>query len=162
VEVLAVRSAAEMASAVESRFEAATIALMAAAVSDYRPAEVSPVKLKKGQGGVSLELVRTPDILGGLAPRKGARTLVGFAAETDHLLENARQKLKSKALDVIVANDVTREGAGFEGETNAAVLLDREGRESEIALTSKRELADRILDRVLELRTGKREPAVAR
>jgi len=162
VEVLAVRSAAEMAAAVESRFEASTIAIMAAAVSDYRPAQVSPVKVKKAAGGVALQLVRTADILGGLGPRKAARTLVGFAAETDHVLENARQKLASKALDLIVANDVTREGAGFESETNSAVLLDREGREVEIALMSKRELADRILDRVRELRAGKGEPAVAR
>jgi phosphopantothenoylcysteine decarboxylase/phosphopantothenate--cysteine ligase len=157
VEHVAVRSAEEMADAVGARAEAATVVLMAAAVSDYRPAEKAPRKVKKGAGGATLELVRTPDILRGLGGKKGARVLVGFAAETDHLRENARKKLAEKNLDLIVANDVTREGAGFESETNAAVLIDRDGGETETALQSKRELADRILDHVLALRAARRE-----
>ncbi len=162
VELVAVRSAGEMAAAVEKQAGPATLVVMAAAVSDYRPARASRAKLKKTEGGTTLELVRTPDILRGLGQRKGGRLLVGFAAETDHLLENARKKLAAKNLDLIVANDVTREGAGFGGETNAAVLIDREGKSVEVPLVSKRELADRILDRVLALRAHAREHAVSR
>jgi len=97
-------------------------------------------------------MVRTPDILRGLGARKGSRTLVGFAAETDDVVENARRKLVEKGLDLIVANDVSRKDAGFAGETNAAHLLDAGGGREETAVVSKRELAERILDRVLTLR----------
>jgi phosphopantothenoylcysteine decarboxylase/phosphopantothenate--cysteine ligase len=157
VEYVAVRSAEEMAEAVESHASAATVVVMAAAVSDYRPAQVALTKVKKGEGGTTLELVRTPDILRGLGAKKGTRLLVGFAAETDHVRENARKKLAEKNLDLIVANDVTRDGAGFGGETNAAVLIDRDGHEEDAGISSKRELAERILDRVLSLRARKRE-----
>jgi phosphopantothenoylcysteine decarboxylase / phosphopantothenate---cysteine ligase len=161
VEYVAVRSAEEMSAAVETHASTATVVVMAAAVSDYRPAHVAVTKVKKGEGGTTLELVRTPDILRGLGAKKGTRLLVGFAAETDHPRENARKKLAEKNLDLIVANDVTREGAGFGGEKNAAVLMGRDGEEDEIGLSSKRELADRILDRVLALRTKTREHAVS-
>ena len=109
-------------------------------------------KLKKGAGGTTLELVRTPDILRGLGERKGSRFLIGFAAETEALLENARGKLLQKNLDLIVANDVGREGSGFGSEENAALILDRAGGRIDVPLTSKRELAERIWDRVAELR----------
>src|SRR5262249_52408600 len=132
----------------------------AAAVSDYRPARIAPGKIKKGEGGTTLELVRTPDILRGLGAKKGARVLVGFAAETDGLRENARAKLAAKNLDLIVANDVTQKGAGFGGETNAAVLIDRDGHEEQTTLQTKREVADRILDRVTHLRARTREQAL--
>ncbi len=157
VEYVGVRSAEEMAAAVETHADTATVVMMAAAVSDYRPAEVAPRKVKKREGATALELVRTPDILRGLGAKKGTRLLVGFAAETDHLRENARKKLAEKNLDLIVANDVTRDGAGFGGETNAAMLIDREGHEDEVGLSTKRELAERILDRVLALRARTRE-----
>jgi len=160
VEHVPVRSAADMAAAVEARVEGATVVVMAAAVSDYRPAEVAPRKIKKGQGGTTLELVRTPDILRGLGANKGSRVLVGFAAETDGVRENARAKRAAKNLDLIVANDVTQAGAGFGGETNAAVLIDRDGHEEEVGLSTKRELADRILDRAILLRARMREQAV--
>jgi phosphopantothenoylcysteine decarboxylase/phosphopantothenate--cysteine ligase len=160
VEYVAVRSAAEMAAAVEARAAAASVVVMAAAVSDYRPAQVAPTKVKKGEGGTTLELVRTPDILHGLGAQKGSRVLVGFAAETDSLRENARAKLAAKNLDLIVANDVTQSGAGFGGETNAAVLIDRDGQEEDVALQTKRELADRILDRVMHLRARMRAQAL--
>jgi phosphopantothenoylcysteine decarboxylase / phosphopantothenate---cysteine ligase len=161
VEYVGVRSAQEMAAAVETHGDAATVVVMAAAVSDYCPAQVAPAKVKKREGGTTLELVRTPDILQGLGAKKGTRLLVGFAAETNDLRANARQKLAAKNLDLIVANDVTQKGAGFEGETNAAVLMGRDGEEDEIRLSTKRELADRILDRVLALRTKMREHAVS-
>jgi phosphopantothenoylcysteine decarboxylase/phosphopantothenate--cysteine ligase len=157
VEYVPVRSAEQMAAAVETHAASATVVVMAAAVSDYRPAQVAPSKVKKGEGGTTLELVRTPDILRGLGAKKGSRLLVGFAAETDDLLANARAKLAAKNLDLIVANDVTKDRSGFGGDTNAAVLIDRDGGQEEAALQSKRDLADRILDRAIALRT--KEPA---
>jgi len=160
VELVPVRSAEEMARAVEERFGPATVVVAVAAVADYRPAAASPTKIKKADG-LRLELVRTPDILRGLGERKGGRILVGFAAETERLLENARTKLEEKNLDLVVANDVTRSGVGFEGETNAAVILHREGREVPMPLVSKRELADAIWDEVVRLRSRLREPARA-
>jgi phosphopantothenoylcysteine decarboxylase/phosphopantothenate--cysteine ligase len=152
LEVVHVRSAEEMVRAVEARAADAEIVVMAAAVADYRPAAVAPRKLKKGEAGTSLELVRTPDILRRLGEDKGGRFLVGFAAETDALLANARQKLAAKNLDLIVANDVSRGDAGFGSESNAAVLIDAAGGSLEVPRVSKRELAERIWDRVLELR----------
>lgn len=152
LEVVHVRSAADMQAAVERHFEGAGIVAMAAAVSDYRPANVGAHKLKKGEGGLSLELVRTPDILAGLGARKGSRFLIGFAAETRDVLGQARDKLARKRLDLIVANDVSREGIGFGGETNAATLIDAGGGEVVVPETGKRELAERIWDRVGELR----------
>ncbi len=152
IERVAVRSAEEMARAVGDRVGEAGVVVMAAAVADYRSASVSPTKVKKTAGPATLELVRTSDILRSLGQAKGERTLVGFAAETDHVIENARKKLREKNLDLIVANDVSREGAGFGTETNAAVLLDREGGEVPVPLGSKRALADAIWDRVIALR----------
>jgi phosphopantothenoylcysteine decarboxylase/phosphopantothenate--cysteine ligase len=151
LELVRVRSAEEMAAAVERHAAGATIVAMAAAVSDYRPTQVAPRKIKKGDGPATLELARTPDILRGLGASKGGRFLIGFAAETDAVRENARGKLAEKKLDLIVANDVTRDGAGFAGETNAAWLIDPAG-EVEVPMTSKRDLAERIWDRVIELR----------
>jgi phosphopantothenoylcysteine decarboxylase/phosphopantothenate--cysteine ligase len=151
VDFVTVRSAEDMSRAVTARAGEATIVVMAAAVSDYRPAAASPGKVKKTEGGLRLELVRTPDILSALGSAKGRRLLVGFAAETEQLRENARKKLTLKNLDLIVANDVSREGAGFGAETNAAVLIDAAGGEVDVPLVSKRELAERVWDRVLEL-----------
>jgi phosphopantothenoylcysteine decarboxylase/phosphopantothenate--cysteine ligase len=152
VEAVAVRSAEEMQRAVADRVGPATVVIAAAAVSDYRPAAASPSKIKKGDGPVRLELVRTPDILQGLGRAKGARVLVGFAAETEDLLANARKKLEAKNLDLVVANDVTAEGAGFGADTNAVVLLRRDGSRVDVPVASKREVAERILDEVRALR----------
>jgi len=156
VDVVPVRSAEEMQSAVRGRVGPATVVMAAAAVSDYRPASTSPSKLKKAKGTLTLELVRTPDILKGLGESKGGRVLVGFAAETEDLLGNATQKLQAKNLDLVVANDVTLPGAGFEAETNAVVLLRRDGTRMEVPLASKREVAERILDEVVALRKAAR------
>lgn len=151
LEVVSVRSAQDMAAAVGARLADASIVAMAAAVSDYRPATLSPTKIKKTEGSVSLEMVRTPDILKGVGREKGGRFVIGFAAETDGVLQNARKKRIEKNVDLLVANDVTQQGAGFAGETNAAVLIDGQG-ETDLPLMSKRELAERIWDRVEQLR----------
>jgi len=152
LEVVAVRSADEMAKVVLDKAAAAGIVAMAAAVSDYRPAEKAASKIKKDDGGQKLELVRTPDILKSLGESKGKRFLIGFAAETESLRESARRKRAEKRVDLMVANDVSRDGSGFASDKNAAVLIDAKG-ETELPLMSKRELAERIWDRVAELRT---------
>jgi phosphopantothenoylcysteine decarboxylase/phosphopantothenate--cysteine ligase len=152
VELVRVRSAEDMARAVHERIEPVTVVVAAAAVADYRPAAVAPSKLKKSAGDTTLALVRTEDVLGALGRAKGSRTLVGFAAETERLVENARAKLEAKNLDLVVANDVTVAGGGFGGESNAALILRRDGSRLDIPLTSKREVAERILDEVVALR----------
>jgi phosphopantothenoylcysteine decarboxylase/phosphopantothenate--cysteine ligase len=161
VTFVAVRSADEMQRAVAAHAGSASVVVAAAAVSDYRPAQASPAKLKKTEGPLRLELVRTPDILKALGEAKGARLLVGFAAETEDVVANARRKLETKNLDLIVANDVTAPGAGFGGSTNAVVLLRRDGKRTDVPLASKREVAERILDEVIALRTGARVPTPA-
>ena len=154
VDFVGVRSAAEMKRAVEDRGTAATVVVMAAAVSDYRPASVASQKVKKSPGPLRLELLRTDDILRGLGETKNGRVLVGFAAETERVREHARAKLREKRLDLIVANDVSRTDAGFATETNTAVLLDASGACEELPLMGKLELAGRILDRVVALAKG--------
>lgn len=148
-----VNTAAEMKEALESRTAASDVVVMVAAVADYRPAAAASSKIKKKSGaGLTLALEENEDILAGLAKIAGSRVMVGFAAETDDVAGNARDKLVRKGLDLVVANDVTRPGAGFETETNAAVLLDADGHQEETGLISKDELADRILDRVIARR----------
>jgi phosphopantothenoylcysteine decarboxylase/phosphopantothenate--cysteine ligase len=151
VDLVPVRSAAEMAQAVAGRVSGATIVAMAAAVSDYRPESRAPNKIKKSAAPESLALVPTVDILRSLGEAKDGRFLIGFAAETEGLLENARRKRREKHLDLVVANDVSRKGAGFGADDNAAVLIDDQG-ETELSLMPKRELAERIWDRVAEIR----------
>jgi phosphopantothenoylcysteine decarboxylase/phosphopantothenate--cysteine ligase len=159
VTFVSVRSAEEMQKAVAAHVAAATVVIAAAAVSDYRPAQASASKLQKTDGAMGLELVRTPDILKGLGEAKGGRLLVGFAAETDDLVANARRKLEAKNLDLIVANDVMAPGAGFGGPTNTVVLLRRDGQRRDVPLASKREVAEQILDEVVALRAGARVAA---
>jgi phosphopantothenoylcysteine decarboxylase/phosphopantothenate--cysteine ligase len=157
VEVVRVRSAGEMLAACTARASAATVVVAAAAVADYRPAERSSSKIKKGRGGLSLDLVPTEDVLAALGrtKREGV-VLVGFAAETDDLEANASAKLAAKNLDLIVANDVARDGHGFDGETNGGLLLRRDGSRSEIPLGTKRAMADRILDEIVAVRRAGR------
>jgi len=161
VDLVNVRSADEMARAVADRVGPATMVAMAAAVSDYRPAQVSSSKLKKGAGDSTLALTRTTDILASLAKVKGPRFVIGFAAETDRVLENARGKRVAKNADLLVANDITRGGSGFASDHNAAILLDAEA-ETELPLMSKRALADRIWDRALALRSRRPGPVLAK
>jgi phosphopantothenoylcysteine decarboxylase / phosphopantothenate---cysteine ligase len=128
---------------------------MAAAVADYRPVVRSGRKIKKSAGDrLCLDLERNPDILAELGRLAGKRLLVGFAAETEDLLSNARQKLTEKNLDLIVANDITREGAGFDVDTNIVRLLYRDGRDEEFPQMSKDDVAGMLLDRIAGLLRG--------
>jgi len=145
VEFAAVRSAEEMAQAVLGRLDAATVVIMAAAVADYRPAQRRAQKMKKQGGSLTLEMEATRDILKEIGARKGTRLLVGFAAETENLLANARKKMTTKNLDLIVANDVSRAGTGFDSDDNAATLLGARGEVVELPQMSKAEMAERIL-----------------
>jgi phosphopantothenoylcysteine decarboxylase/phosphopantothenate--cysteine ligase len=149
-----VKTAEEMAEAVSRRLEGATILLMAAAVADFRPARPQARKIKKLDGAPVVELEATRDILAEVARRRRAGQLVvGFAAETDRLIENAAKKLHDKRLDLIVANDVTQDGAGFNSDTNIVTLLFADGRSKPLDKMSKLDLAHRILDEVVSLRT---------
>jgi phosphopantothenoylcysteine decarboxylase/phosphopantothenate--cysteine ligase len=152
VDVVRVRSSEEMGNAVLDAAREAQVVVMAAAVADYRPAEVAPQKIKKSASTLELSLVRTRDILAELGARTPRPFLVGFAAETEGLVANAREKRARKGADLIVANHVGRPGTGFESERNAAVLLDRDGGSIEVPEVSKRELAEAVWDRVLALR----------
>ncbi len=149
-----VETALEMREAVLSALERATIVVLAAAVADYAPARAQEKKLKRENAdSLTLELVRNPDILAEVVKRRGGRTVVGFAAETDHLLENARGKLARKGCDLIVANDVSRGDIGFDVDRNEVVILGP-GPEDlrEVPEGPKSEIAARILERVLEVR----------
>jgi phosphopantothenoylcysteine decarboxylase/phosphopantothenate--cysteine ligase len=147
VELVRVETAEEMAKQMSVRLSWSTIVIMAAAVADFRPKQAAEQKLKKGGSPTAaLELETTTDILAALSARRSTQVLVGFAAETHDLLKHAKVKLTSKGLDVIVANDVTRPGAGFGSDQNAAVLIERDGRVTDLPLKSKRELADDILN----------------
>ncbi len=151
VDWIPVRSTEEMHHAVRERAASANIVIMAAAVSDYRPAAQQDKKLKRGEGSFTLQLEPTPDILAELGREKHDQILVGFAAETHSVAENARGKLERKAADMIVANDVTQEGAGFDTDTNIVTLYLRDGREIPLPKMSKFDVANQILDRVLEI-----------
>jgi phosphopantothenoylcysteine decarboxylase / phosphopantothenate---cysteine ligase len=153
VEIERVRSAEEMATAVQRHVDEASVILMAAAVADFRPAEVQPRKIKRRDGIPSLKLEPTRDILAEVAShRRPDQLLVGFAAETDRVLENAAAKLRAKSLDLVVANDVTQEGAGFDVDTNIVTLLLPDGSRKPLEKMSKLEVAHHILDAVVEQR----------
>lgn len=147
VERVDVLSAAEMYEAAVGAFDASDGAVMCAAVADYTPAHVSDTKIKKGDGGLTIELRRTRDIAAELGARKGDRVLVGFALETDDEEAHAEAKLTKKNFDFIVLNSLHDPGAGFRGDTNKVTLIDRAGRE-ELPLMSKREVAARIADKL--------------
>jgi phosphopantothenoylcysteine decarboxylase/phosphopantothenate--cysteine ligase len=150
-ELVLVETAAEMLDAVLDALAGADVLLMAAAVADYRPATAANHKIKKGEGGLTVDLVRTPDILAQVAQvRRPDQVIVGFAAETENLLENAREKLERKHLDLIVANDA-RQAIG--ATTNQVMLVGADGRVEELPLLSKDDVADRILDRVITFMT---------
>jgi phosphopantothenoylcysteine decarboxylase/phosphopantothenate--cysteine ligase len=151
IKIVPVRSAAEMEKAVFANLKGSSVVIMAAAVSDYRPKVISERKIKKGNSDTSLALERTDDILGKLGKRKGNRVLVGFAAETENLIANAQKKLKGKNLDLIVANDVTKPGAGFASDTNQVKILYPSGKVKDLPLMSKAEVSRSILDDVLSL-----------
>jgi len=146
-----VRTADEMRRAVLERAAEANVIIKAAAVADYRPADRRAQKMKRGAGNITIELEPTQDILAELARERGGRILVGFAAETERVAESAQEKLARKGADMIVANDVTQEGAGFDADTNVVTLFLRDGREIPLPKMSKEQVANRILDVVLEI-----------
>ena len=152
VDWVPVRTTEEMRNAVRERATDADVVIMAAAVSDYRAAVPRAHKVKRGDESLVLELEPTPDILAELGHEKASRILVGFAAETERMAENARDKLARKGADMIVANDVTQEGAGFDTDTNIVTLFLRDGREIPLPKLSKFDVANRILDHILEFR----------
>jgi phosphopantothenoylcysteine decarboxylase/phosphopantothenate--cysteine ligase len=158
IRVIPVQTALEMRDAVLHAADAATVVIKAAAVADYRPGRSATEKIPSKQDGLTLDLTPTPDILRELGARKGARFLVGFAAETHELREHARAKLVGKGVDLIVANDVSRSDIGFDATDNEVVLLDRWGGVVALPRRTKAEVADLILDRVQELRRAVREP----
>jgi len=147
-----VTTAAEMRHAVLEEFSGCTAVIMAAAVSDYRPVDFARKKIKRGKGPIELRLEPNPDILKEISARKNGKMLVGFAAETGKLVANAAKKLKDKNLDMIVANNVSEAGAGFDVDTNVATILDRAGTVRSLPLMSKDELAEQILDHLLVLK----------
>jgi len=147
-EVVRVESAAEMADAVLSRFAGLDVVVMAAAVADFRPKASAPEKIKKAGGPPEIVLEPTTDILAELGRKKFTQYLVGFAAETERLVEQAAAKMTAKQVDLMVANDVTAPGSGFEVDTNRAVLIAPDGSTEELPQMPKIELADAIWDRV--------------
>ena len=152
VEFIRVLTAEDMCKAMTSRLSWATVVIMAAAVADFRPTRQSPEKFKKtGTAWKTLELEPTDDILELLSRQRTSQILVGFAAETQAMESHAKAKLRRKGLDLIVGNNVAAEGSGFGSETNAAVLIDREGRVTQLDLMPKRDLADIILDAIQAL-----------
>ncbi len=155
-EVVEVGSAAEMQAAVVPRSAGQDVVVMAAAVADFRPAEVADRKIKKADGLTSIPLVRTHDFLVDLGASKPAgQVLVGFAAETDDVLDNAKAKLDGKGLDLIVANDVGDEGAGFEHDTNSVVILGADGVRHDVPLTDKRTVARAVFDAIVAHRADR-------
>ena len=154
-----VESASEMRDAVFAELDRATIVVKAAAVADFRPAAASPRKIKKEDlpegRGVALELVQNADILAEVCRAKGDRIVVGFAAESHDLVEAARRKLARKGCDLIVANDITRQGAGFDADDNVVVFVWPAGEIEELPPMSKSDVAAQLLDRMEKLRAGK-------
>ncbi len=161
VDLVQVTTAAEMYEAVTARAAASDVVIMAAAVADYAPSAAATQKIHKDQDLMTLTLARTPDIIGELGRRRagqGKPLLVGFAAETHDVLNQARKKLKEKGVDLIVANDVSRIDAGFEVDTNEVTLVSADG-EEKIPLQSKTAVANHVLDRI-EAMLPARTPAL--
>jgi phosphopantothenoylcysteine decarboxylase/phosphopantothenate--cysteine ligase len=158
-EVTPVESAEQMREAVLNLLPQATIVIKTAAVSDYRAKSAAPQKMKR-KGSITLELESTTDILKEISLRKQAQIVVGFAAETENVLENARQKLAAKHLDAVVVNDVSREGIGFDSERNEVTIITHD-EVVEVPKTSKAEVAQRVLDQVVRLRQRRKLPLKA-
>jgi len=152
VEVIGVKTALEMRDAVVEAARPAQALIMTAAVADYRPREASPSKIKREAGTLTIELEKTPDILGEVG---GDLVKVGFAAESEDVVERAARKLSEKGLDLIVANDITALDSGFDADTNRVTIIERGGGVEELPLLPKSEVAHKILDRVVAFLAGK-------
>ncbi len=161
VETLHVRTAREMREAVFNRLEESTIIVKAAAVADYQVSEVPGHKLKKTSARFSLDLDPTPDILAELGQKKGHRLLIGFAAETEHLIEEARRKLQVKNCDMMVGNLVGKSGTGFDSDDNEVVLVLRGGETVALERAPKRQIAEGIYDQISKLRERSDDPRSA-
>ena len=148
IEVTHIGTATQMKEAVAGAVTQADALIMAAAVADYQMKTIAKAKIKKETPTLTLELIRTPDIL---TEVKGKFLKVGFAAESEDVVANARRKLEKKQLDIIIANDITDSSSGFGTDTNKVTLIDRNGKVESLPLLTKREVADRILDRVVGL-----------
>jgi phosphopantothenoylcysteine decarboxylase / phosphopantothenate---cysteine ligase len=159
VPTITVTTAAEMREAVMEHFTRATVVIKAAAVADYRCATQNCQKIKKrhGEEGITLDLSRNPDILAELGATKGKRIIVGFAAESNDLIEHATEKLQKKNLDMIVANDITQSGIGFASDDNEVTLIDSTGRTRHVPRLSKDEVANIILDAIKKVIKKKRK-----
>jgi phosphopantothenoylcysteine decarboxylase/phosphopantothenate--cysteine ligase len=153
VTTIHVKTTEEMRDAVLGNCGSNDVIIKAAAVSDYKPLHKAQEKEKKKEGTISVEMVPTPDILTELGKAKGNTILVGFAAETTNHVANAVEKMRKKNLDLIILNDVSKEGRGFAADVNEVRIIDRKGIDEEIPLMSKEDIADRILDRIKTLRT---------
>jgi len=161
--VLQVETADEMAQAVKDELEGKSVFIGSAAVVDYRPSQPADQKIKKKEQTLTLALEKTPDILTYVSKhRQDGMLVIGFAAETENVLDNAREKLRSKHLDIIIANDVSRSDSGFDTTNNAITILPHDQDALELPLMSKREAADRILDAIVDLRKGQRSKHVTR
>ena len=154
-----VESAEQMLDAVMNLLPQATIVIKTAAVSDYRPKSASAQKIKR-KGPITLELEPTADILKEISARKQSQIIVGFAAETENVLENARQKLSAKRLDAIVVNDVSREGVGFDSDRNQVTIISHD-EVVEVPETTKWDVAQRVLDQVVRIRGRRKLPVQA-
>lgn len=154
VEILRVRSAREMDDVCRGFFDETDIVIGAAAVADYRPLEISEQKIKKNDDELTIRLARNPDILAGMGQLKKHQFLVGFAAETNDVMINAQNKMMKKNLDLLVANDLTQEGAGFGVDTNIVSLLLRDGSVQHLPQMPKTEVAKTILDTIVGLLQG--------
>jgi len=155
VEFIPVRSAHQMQAVLEELFPQMDGAILAAAVADYRPAQVAQQKLKRGGGNLRIELVENPDLAAGLGQRKQPhQVLIGFAMETEQGVERAREKLRRKNCDLIALNNLNEEGAGFAADTNIVTLIDAAGGEERLPKLSKHQVADRILDWLARRRAG--------
>ena len=154
VTIVKALSAEEMAQAVARESAHASVFIGAAAIADYRPVQRAEQKIKKSEESITLTLERTPDVLSQVATsRMNGMLVIGFAAETENVIENAREKLRTKKLDAIIANDVTRADSGFDAATNAITIITRDHDLVELPVMSKREAADRILDIIRSLRS---------
>jgi len=158
-EVTRVESTEEMRDAVLHLLPQASIVIKTAAVADYRPKSAAGQKIKR-KGPMTLDLEATPDILKELSLKRTSQIVVGFAAETENVLENARQKLLAKNLDAIVVNDVSREGSGFDSDRNAVTIISRDD-VVEVPETTKWEVAQLVLDQVVKLRQQRKSPVKA-
>ena len=149
--IINVKSALDMQKALDEEFDSSDIVIMAAAVADYRVKEVSPQKMKKGVNEeLTLELIKNPDILKGLCEKKTHQCIIGFCAESENLIENAKEKITKKGCDFLIANDISRNDIGFGSEDNEVVILDKNGGMKRLEKASKSVIARQVLEYINE------------